>query len=110
MFQLRFKGICLRCVLNMFLSLFAMNPRYGCLLCMKTLATIRIKMIVPVVQSIGIFFSLRQVKKLVVSVVFAPSHDFLVLKYVLKAAILNGLNMCDRKIEEFLYYMRLFLF
>ena len=38
-------------------------------------------MVVSVVQSIG-FFSLRQAKKLLVSVVFGPSHDFVVFKYV----------------------------
>ena len=48
---------------------------------MKTLVIIRIKMVVSVVQSIG-FFSLRQAKKLLVSVVFGPSHDFVVFKYV----------------------------
>ena len=52
---------------------------------MKTLAIIRIKMVISVAQTIGIFFSLRRVKKLVVSVVFVPSRDFLVLKLVLKA-------------------------
>ena len=41
-------------------------------------------MVVSVVQSIGIFFPLRQVKKSVVSVVFATSRDFLVLKHALK--------------------------
>ena len=46
---------------------------------MKILAMIRIKMVVSVVQDIGIFFSHRQVKKLFISVAFKP---------------------CDRKIEE----------
>ena len=48
---------------------------------MKTLVIIRIKIVVSVVQSRG-FFSLRQAKKLLVSVVFGPSHDFVVFKYV----------------------------
>ena len=69
------------CPHNLFLSLFAVNQRYGCLRCIKTLVLIRIKMVVSVVQSIG-FFSLRQTKKLLVSVVFGPSHDFVVFKYV----------------------------
>ena len=51
---------------------------------MKTLPIIRIKMVVSIVQSIGPFFYLRQVKNAVVSVVFAPSCDYLVLKHVLK--------------------------
>ena len=68
---------------DMFLSLFAMNQRYGCLRCMKSLAIIRIKKLVSVVQTIDIFFLL--VKKSFVSVVFAPSPDFPVLKHVLKA-------------------------
>ena len=51
------------CPHNMFLLIFAMNQRYGCFRCMKTLPIIRIKMVVSVVQSIGIFFSLRGVKK-----------------------------------------------
>ena len=44
-------------------------------------------MVVSVVTSIGLFFSLRQVKKSAVSVVFAPSRDYLVLKHVLKGSI-----------------------
>ena len=67
----------------MFPSLFAMNQRYGCLHCMKTLAIIRIKMVAPVVQSIGIFFSL-EVKESIVSVISAPSRAFLFLNHVLK--------------------------
>ena len=47
---------------------------------MKTLGIIRIKKVVSVVQSMGIYFSLRQVKKSVFSAVFALSRDFLVLK------------------------------
>ena len=68
---------------------------------MKTLAIIRIKMVVSVVQSRGGRvggggggFCLGQVETPVFSVVLAPSRDFLVL---------NGPNMaglCDRKIEE----------
>ena len=56
-------------------------------------------MVVSVVQSIGIFFSFRQVKESVVSVVFAPSRDFLVSKHVLKEGqiewILNMADLCD---------------
>ena len=84
MFQLRLKkqlsGLCSH---NRFLSLFALNQRYGFLRCMKLLATIRIKMVVSVVQSIGIFSS-SKVKKWVASVVSALSRGFLVLKHVLK--------------------------
>ena len=58
-----------------------MNQQYGCLRCMNTLAIIRIKMIV---QSIGMIFSLREVKKSVVSVILPPSRDFLDLKHALK--------------------------
>ena len=86
----------------MFLPLFTMNQRYACLRCRETRPIIRIKMVASVVQSIGIFF-LRLVKKSVVSVVFAPSRDFLVLEYVLKTFHIQGLNMtdlCDKKIEE----------
>ena len=43
-------------------------------------------MVVSVAQSIDIFFSLRHGKKSVVSVVFAPSRDFLLLRHVLKAS------------------------
>ena len=45
-------------------------------------------MIVLVVRDI-VLFSLRQVKKSVVRVVFAPSGDFLVLKHVLKAGTIK---------------------
>ena len=63
LFQLRFKKwLSALCPHNVFLSLFAMNERCGCVRCMKTLAIIRIKMVVLVVQSKGIFFSLKQVK------------------------------------------------
>lgn len=51
--------------------------------CMKALAMIRTKMIVSVVQSVGIFLLLKG-KKSVVSVVSPLSHGFLVLKDVLK--------------------------
>ena len=51
---------------------------------MKTLAIIQIKMVVSVVQTIGIFFS-SAVKKSAVSIVLASSCDFLVLKHALKA-------------------------
>ena len=86
MFQLRFKKqLFALCPYNMFLSFFGMNQRHGYLRYMKTLAIIRIKTVVSVFQSIGIFFSLRQVKKSVVSVVFTPSRHFLFLKHVLKA-------------------------
>ena len=57
-----------------------MNQIHGCFHCMKTLGIIRIKKVVSVVQSMGIYFSLRQVKKSVFSAVFALSRDFLVLK------------------------------
>ena len=83
----------MRCVLiNMFLSLFAMNQRYGCLHCTKTLAMIRIKRLFQLFRA-NIFFSLRQVKKKkkkVVSVVFAPSRDFLVLKRPFDACPKSG--------------------
>ena len=68
----------------MFLPLFTINQRYGCLRCMKTLAITRTKMVVSVVQSI-VFLCLRQVKKSVVSAEFSPLRDILVLKHVLKA-------------------------
>ena len=42
-------------------------------------------MVVSVAQSIDFFFSLRHGKKSVVSVVFAPLRDFLLLRHVLKA-------------------------
>ena len=65
MFQLRFKKqLSALCPRNMFLLIFAMNQRYGCFRCMKAIPIIRVKMAVPVVQSIGIFFSVRQVKKI----------------------------------------------
>ena len=38
--------------------------RYSCFRCMKTFPIIRIKMVVSIVQSIGNFFSQRQVKKI----------------------------------------------
>ena len=74
------------CVVSsyMFLSLFAMNQRYCCFRCMKTLAIILIKIVISVVQSIGIGIFSSNVKKSVVSVVPAPSRDFVVLKHVLK--------------------------
>ena len=66
-------------------------------------------MVVSVVQSIDIF-SLSQVKKLVVRVVFAPSRDFLVLKPSFEACPDSGrdrmdwiwltCDLCDRKIDE----------
>ena len=52
---------------------------------MKTLAIIRIKLLVSGAQSIGIFLPFRQVNKSVASVVFALSHYILVLKHVRKA-------------------------
>ena len=86
MFQLRFKEkLSVLCLCDMFLSLFAMNQRYDCLPCMKTIPTFRIKMVVSVVQSIGIFFLLGR-SKLVVSIVFALSRDIFLLKHVLKAS------------------------
>ena len=94
------------CPHNMFLSLFAMNQRYGCLRCMKTLAIVWIKMIVSVVQSICIFFLLGRQKKSVAGIVFAPSRDFLVSKHVLKAGEIEWIeyswiaDSCDRKTEE----------
>ena len=104
MFQLRFnKQLFALCPYNMFLSFFGMNQRYGYLRYMKTLAIIRIKIVVSVFRSIGIFFSLRQVKKLVVSVVFTPSRDFLFLKHVLKAGEIEWIEyswLVPQKIEE----------
>ena len=56
LFQLRLKKwLSALCPHNVFLSLFAMNERCGCVRCMKTLAIIRIEMVVLVVQSKGIF-------------------------------------------------------
>ena len=66
-----------------------MNKRHGCSHCKKTLAFIRIKMVISVVQSID-FFPLSKVKKLIVRVVFAPSRDFLVLKRSFKACPESG--------------------
>ena len=60
------------------------KSRYGYLRCMKILAII-LKNGCFSCSEHRYIFSLRQLKKLVVSVVFAPSRDFLVLKYVLKA-------------------------
>ena len=57
---------------------------------MKTFSIIRIKMVVLVVQSRYFFYWAG--KKSVVSVVFAPSSDFLVLKQSRKWARLR-LNM-----------------
>ena len=51
---------------------------------MKTLVIIRKKMVVSVVQSMGIFFSEAR-KKSVVSVMFKPSRSFLVFRHILKA-------------------------
>ena len=51
---------------------------------MKALANIRIKMVVSVVQRIGLGIFSPKIKKWVVSVVPAPSCDFVVLKHVLK--------------------------
>ena len=48
------------------------------------------KMVVSLVQSIHIFFSLSQVKKLVVRVVFALGE----------IEWMNMAHLCDRKIEE----------
>ena len=59
----------------MFLSLFAMNQRYGWLRCMKALTIIRKKMVISVVHSIDTFFC-RKAKKSVVSVLSAESRDF----------------------------------
>ena len=68
MFQLRFKNqLSALCPHVMFLSLFALNQRYDFLRCVRTLAIIQIKVVVSVVQSIGIFYSHRQVKKWIVS-------------------------------------------
>ena len=65
MFQLRFnKQFFALCTYNMFLSFFAMNQRYGYLRYMKTLAIIRIKTVVSVFQSIGIFFFSEAGKKI----------------------------------------------
>ena len=62
---------------------------------MRTFAIIRIKMVVSVVQSIGIFFSLK-IKKSVVRFVFAPSRDLLVLKHVLKKVHTPAILKRDR--------------
>ena len=61
MFHLRFKiWLSTLCLHNTFMPLFAMNQIYGCLLCMKALDIIRIKMVVLVVSVVlGYFFSLR---------------------------------------------------
>ena len=65
MLQLRIKKwLPVVCPHNIFQSLFAMIQRYGRLRCVKTFGIIRIKTVVSVVQSIGIFFSLRLVKKI----------------------------------------------
>ena len=66
----------------MFLSLYAMNQRYGWLRCMEALAIIRMKMIVSVVQNIDTFFLIRQ--KLWQA--FCPHRRviFLFLKHILK--------------------------
>ena len=42
-----------------------------------------------------IFFSLSQVKKLVVRVVLAPSRDFLVLKQPIEACLESGRGRMD---------------
>ena len=65
MFQIRFKKqLSVLCPHNLFLLIFAMNQRYGCFRCLKALPIIRIKMVVSVIQGIGIFFPLRHVKKI----------------------------------------------
>ena len=53
------------------------------------------KMVVSLVRSIHIFFSLSQVKELVVRVVFAPSRDLLVLKRPFEAWPESGRDRMD---------------
>ena len=86
----------------MFISLLAMNQRYGCLRCMEALAIVNKNGCFSFWEN-GYFFLLRG-KKSIVSVVSVPSHDFIVLKHVLKMtytlatsteARSIGLNMAD---------------
>ena len=66
----------------MFLSLYAMNQRYGWLRCMEALAIIRMKMIVSVVQNTDTFFFDKA--KTSASVLSTPSRNFLVFEAYLK--------------------------
>ena len=92
------------CPHNIFLSLFAMNQRYGCLRCMEFLAIIRMKMIVSAVQSIDIFFSLRQVKNQLLALCLHRHVTFLfwtvswkqltLVEYIYSFFLQNSFNFC----------------
>ena len=83
---------------DMFLSLFAMNQRYGCLRCMKSLAIIRIKKLVSVVQTIDIFFSLS---KKIICKCSVRTVTWLSCFEACPESGRDWMNdLCDRKIEE----------
>ena len=80
MFQLRFKKqLSALCPHNMFLSFCYESKKNGCFSCSED----------------RYFFSLSQVKKLVVRVAFTRSRDFLVLKQSLEACPESGRDQKD---------------